>query len=113
LSYEINYVSFHGTSNFKISGLRSEGIAHHEYAAQDWTVNRRFYLKVLGLTQLPVHDQLKVRIARSKFIATPQRHTSPNLCRNTSPNITFHGCAKSRTARLHKNFSYLPKLRSP
>jgi hypothetical protein len=113
LSCKMNYVSFHGTSNFKLSGLSSEGIVHHEYAAQDWTVYRRCYFKVLRLVQLPVNYQLKVSIVRSKFIATPQRHTRPNLCRNTSPNITFHGCAKSRTARLHKNSSYFPKLRSP
>jgi len=35
LSYKMNYVSFHGTSNFQISGLSSEGTAHHEYAVQD------------------------------------------------------------------------------
>jgi hypothetical protein len=27
----MNYVSLHGTSKVKISGLSSEGTAHHEY----------------------------------------------------------------------------------
>jgi hypothetical protein len=31
----MNYVSFHRGSDFKISGISSEGIVHHEYAAQD------------------------------------------------------------------------------